>query len=484
MNIALHKRQFCIARSRYEFGPDWCHIALPEGFVLSYQADLALRRIRNETGETTILGQCFSSVSGSMERGDLAGRFAILNWPYLQTDAAGLMALYYGGSELQPFVTSSPALAARLAEADQLPIQLKWRIGINWIPSPGSRVAGVARLMRDQMLEIPRLAVEFLPRDVTPSDSVPEAGHLLIAGLIHVFKQIEETHDKVYLALTAGLDSRTLFAALLAGGIKFEAITQRFPGVDAGDLRIPADLCRYTGVRHSIVPMDKPDGNAVAALRIHSADSSEGADGRYLIPGNCYGFLTKNAALIRGGCFEIGRRFYERKLGALGLPEATGEQLLFKFGPEVNGDMAQFLDEWLAWRRSHGNGLDLTDSFYLDQRLGGWLSAVEQRLDVLAGNSIQPVNCERFFSCLMTPEQEERRAGALQHDVIRNLDRNLLKVPINPVGFGSRLKNMARTSKRRVMLAMQRVLHSAMCISGLRFACLEEQFLETVVHLA
>ena len=484
MSIVLHRRQFCIARSRYEFGPDWRCLDLPDGFILSYQTDLSIQRIRNGTGETTILGRCFSSVPQSMERCDLAGRFAILNWPYVQTDAAGLMSLYYGGDALRPFVTSSPALAAHLAEADHLPIELKWKIGLNWIPTPGSRVAGVARLMRDQMLEIPHLAVEFFPRDVIPSDSVEQAAHILSSGLIHVLRQVEESHGKVYLALTAGLDSRTLFGALLAADVKFEAITQRFPGVDPGDLRIPADLCRYAGIPHKIVRMDKPDERAMAALRIHTADSSEGADGIYLIPGNSYGFLEKDTALVRGGCFEVGRRFYRRRLGELELAGATGEQLLSKFGSEAKGDMAGFLDQWLAWRRSHRDGLDLTDSFYLDQRLGGWLSALEQGLDVLAGNSVQPVNCERFFAALMAPEAEERYTGSLQHDIIRGFDKNLLKFPVNPVSFGTKMRAMARKSKRQLQSAMQRVLQSALCMIGLRLSVLEDKLLETAMLLA
>ena len=484
MSIALHKRQFCIARSRYEFGSDWRHIDLPDGFILSYQADLPIQPIRNETGETTIVGRCFSSVPGSLERHDVAGRFAILNWPYVQTDAAGLMSLYYGGSALRPFVTSSPALAAHLAEADPLPIELKWKVGLNWIPSPGSRVAGVARLMRDQMLDIPHVAVEFFPREVVPSDSAEQAAHMLSSGLLHVLRQVEEAHDKVYLALTAGLDSRTLFAALLAADVKFEAITQRFPGVDTGDLRIPAELCRYAGIPHKVVRMDRPDEKAMAALRIHTAASSEGADGSYLIPGNSYGFLEKDTALLRGGCFEVGRRFYQRRLGELELAGATGEQLLSKFGPEANEDMAGFLDRWLAWRRSHRDGLDLTDSFYLDQRLGGWLSAVEQGLDVLPGNSIQPVNCERFFAALTAPEAEERYAGVLQQNIIRSFDRNLLKFPINPVSFGTKIKAMARKGKRQLQSAMQRVLQSAMCIFGFSLSILEDELLKTAMLLA
>ena len=484
MSIALHKRQFCIARSRYEFGPDWRHIALPDGFTLSYQADLPIRRVEIEAGEAIILGNCFSSIPESVARSDLAGRFAILNWPNLQTDAAGLMALYYGGAKHQPFVTSSPALAAELGATDRSPIQLKWKIGLNWIPSPGSRAVGVARLMRDQTLNISSLAVEFFARPVTPVCSTQEAKHMLAAGLAHVLQQIRKSHEEVYLGLTGGLDSRTLFAALLTSGIQFEAITQSFPGVNPNDLRIAADLCRYAGVRHRVVQMEKPDAEAVAALRVHTADSSEGADGHYLIPGNAYRFVEQDCALIRGGCFELGRRFYHRKIGGLKIAETTGTQILSKFSPDPNVEMSQFLDEWLAWRKDHDDGLDLTDSFYLDQRLGGWLSAVEQRLDVLPGHSIQPVNCEQFFSSLTTPSHDERRAGVLQLDLIRHLDSSLLKIPINPVSIGGKLKKLARTGKREMKSAMQWVRRTSLCIFGLRFLSLEEGLLETAALLA
>ena len=461
LSIELHKRQFCIARSRQQFGPDWCHIDLPDGFTLSYQAHLPIQRIKTETGETLIIGRCFSSISGSAATCDLAGRFAILDWPHLRTDAAGLMALYYGGTEHQPFVTSSPALAAKLQNAkDFLQIQLNWKMGLNWIPSPGSRVGGVARLMRDQAVKIPSLAIEFFPRPVTPLGSFEESRLVLTSGLAHVLGQVEKSHEKVYLALTGGLDSRTLFAVLLARGIKFEAITQSYPGANPNDAKVAADLCRYAGVRHRLVPMEEPDVKAAAALSLHTANSSDGSDEHYLFPGNSYRFLEKDDALIRGGCLELGRRFYQHKFGGLELSEATGEQVLSKFKSDAHVEVVRFLDKWLAWRRSHWNGLDLTDNFYLDQRLGGWLSAIEQSLDVLPGNSVQPVNCERFFSSLIAPmSQEERSTGALQREVIRHLDSKLLKIPINPVSFTQKLKNMARTSIRPLKLAMQRGRH-------------------------
>jgi hypothetical protein len=457
LSLPVHKRQFCITRSQQQFGPDWSHIELPDGFILSHQADLPIQRIRSEIGETLIIGKSFSSIPGSTARGDLAGRFAILDWPHLQTDAAGLMALYYGGAEHRPFVTSSPALAAKLQGAEDLvPIQLKWKVGLNWVPSPGSKVAGVARLLRDQELHIPTSAVEFFPRPVTPLGSFEEARQVLTSGLTHVLSQIEKSHTKVFMALTGGLDSRTLFAALLVNGIKFEAITQSFPGVNPNDVKVAADLCRFAGVRHRVVPMEEPDVSAAAALSLHTADSSDDADQHYLVPGNSYRFLQKDDAVIRGGCFEIGRHFYHHRLGELDLSDATGEQVLSKFTLDANVEMIQFLDRWLEWRRTHKNGLDLTDNFYLDQRLGGWLSAIEQTLDVVPGTSVQPVNCERFFSCLIAPmSEEERRAGALQREVVRHLDSNLLKIPINPISAGERLRNLARTTKRRLKSALQ-----------------------------
>jgi hypothetical protein len=453
----VHKRQFCITRSRQQFGPDWSHIELPDGFILSHQADLHIQRIRSDTGETLIIGQAFSSVPGSSARGDLAGRFAILDWPSLQTDAAGLMALYYGGAEHRPFVTSSPALAARLQGAEDLvSIQLKWKVGLNWIPSPGSKVTGVTRLMRDQALQVPTLAVEFFPRPVIPLSSFEEARHVLTSGLTHVLSQVGKSHAKVYLALTGGLDSRTLFAALLVNGIKFEAVTQSFPGVNPNDVKVAADLCRRTGIRHMVVSMEEPDIDAPTAISLHTADSSDDADHHYLVPGKSYRFLEKDDAVIRGGCFEIGRHFYHHRLGELDLSNATGEQVLSKFTSDANIAVIGFLDQWLEWRRTHDNGLDLTDSFYLDQRLGGWLSAIEQTLDVIPGASVQPVNCESFFSCLLTPmSEEERRAGTLQLEIIRHLDSRLLKIPINPISVGERLKNMARTTKRQLKSALQ-----------------------------
>ena len=127
----------------------------------------------------------------------------------------------------------------------------------------------------------------------------------------------------------------------------------------------------------------------------------------------------------------------------------------------MDSSTAADLDDWLAWRRCHSNGLDLVDSFYYDQRVGGWSAAIQQGLDLLPGISIHPANSPRCLNALMTPDPKERIERRLQRETIFLFEPKLLRFPINPppswtaLDYGRRLaptwlKQMLRPIKQRL----------------------------------
>jgi hypothetical protein len=83
------------------------------------------------------------------------------------------------------------------------------------------------------------------------------------------------------------------------------------------------------------------------------------------------------------------------------------------------------------------------DSFYLDQRIGGWLAAIEHGLDLLPGRSFQPVNSLPVLRALVTPGIEERLSGELQKDAIRRMAPELLRFPVNPLTAFQNAKKLA-----------------------------------------
>jgi hypothetical protein len=259
----------------------------------------------------------------------------------------------------------------------------------------------------------------------------------------------------LFLALTAGLDSRTLAAALLSSDVKFDCVTQNFAGVKKADITVAADICRYLGVKHHVIDPIATDNSAVGnsaaghsavdLWRQHALGSYSDADDNVLLNGDQYRFLRAGTILIRGGLFEVGRRFYAGQFRDLVGDTMTGEKIFRRFESAAPDDAAiQALDAWLDWRRANDNGLDLLDSFYLDQRVGGWLAAIEQALDLLPGRSVQPVNSLAAMRALVTPGIEDRQAGRLQKEAIARMAPQLRRFPLNPVPTFQRGKMFAR----------------------------------------
>jgi hypothetical protein len=447
--LALHNRQFVISKQEVFPGPDWASVNIAPTFKLSHNTSL---RLTHTNGAITLGDQL----------GDHSGRFVKIEWPHLYTDAAAMLAVYFGADASSAAISSSPAL---LAKALKLPISARQlRLGgMNWFPH--SRVQGARRLFRDQRLHIPTLRVERRPEQtLTAMPSVEDARFALASDLINTARDLARRSNKIYVSLTAGMDSRTVFAAFLSAGIKFDAYTHDIRGViNPRDHQIAQQICRTMGVKHKIVRMQPRRDDLAHTVKEHTIGSFCDADDTYYLPCNGFRFLASGDAVVFGGLFETGRCYFESKLAGLNFEHATGSILWSRFDDDaMDSSTAADLDDWLAWRRRHTNGLDLVDGFYLDQRAGGWSAAIQQARDLLPGISINPANSPRCLNALITPDPKERLQGRLQRETILLLEPNLLRFPINPppsktaLDYGrrlapARLRQMLRSIKQRLL---------------------------------
>jgi hypothetical protein len=464
MPVTAHKKQFIISRNHQGVGTDWNSFALPDGFILNYQNDLRLNKFEFKGRSVLVLGEIYC-VAPAATRDELienaSGRFAVIDWPLLIPDACNLLGIFYGQTADTPVYTSSPALAAREMGTGLSERTLDWKKGMNWFPAPMSRVVGLRRLLLDQAIHIPTGTIQHFQRAFRPMESETGAVDFLGHGLRSVVKQASERHDHLYLALTAGLDSRTLFSALLAEGIKFDAITQKFPETKRNDIEVARQICAKFGIRHHVVTPEEHRPDIAAAWHNHTLDSYCDADNLRLIPCNQYRFLGPNDVLLRGGIFELGRRILKRYVfSRLPEPEALTGNILWRFFEPDGFDAAAVasMDEWLSWRRGHDIGLDLIDAFFIDQRVGGWLAAIEQSLDMLDGTSLQPANCPAFYSALLTGDPVDRTNGSIQKAVIRQIDPDLLKIPINPEPLTVTTRKALGRIKRKIQDSVEQAI--------------------------
>jgi hypothetical protein len=447
----MFERQFLVARRA--FGPDeaWRHIPLPSGWVLSAHRELPVDIVDGEGPEPRrlVLGHryCADPVTG---RG--SGRYVALDWPLLRTDPVGLMALFYTGTGDDLVVASHPALALQARYGTVPPYDINDPLGhrsrINYIPAPATRWHAVSRAFCDQGINLDAAAVVHADHGIRPMASFEAARDAIAEELCRFADEAKQRiSGKIFLPLTAGLDSRTVAAAFLARRLPFETVTLRYEAKPESDITIARRISRAFGLRHQTLAPRKPDPEKRDRYAAQVSDAIEDWALTHTFPGDAYRYLQPGDAMIVAGCFEVGRQYYAPDLGDLDLGATSGAEIWARMNRGATGPTAltDALDAWKAWRGAHPEGLDWLAAFYLDQRLTAWRASFELGYDLLPGISLHPANHVRILSGMITPDPEDQRDGRLQRAVIELLEPRLLDFPVNPPSLEERLRHSLRS---------------------------------------
>lgn len=466
MAIQAHARQFFLLKSDNSTSPafpDWRTLPLPAGWTLHVHPGAAVE-ILDAAPEAPVIriGHGFNLDAGGETGG---GRFALLKWPEILTDAGGLQALYHGARPGRQAVGSSAAVAARALDGAPRPLEgappLAHPGPFNYIPAPGAAFAGLRKLFHDQKIDLRDFRVLHRPSPIRRLASHDAALAMLAGELLRFAENLRaRTPGKVYLPLTAGLDSRTIAAAFLAAGLPFETVTLDYRGKPHSDVTVARAISRRFGLRHRTFPLAAAEPAAVARFAAHTAGAFRDWDHDHIYPGGGYGYLAAGDAMVVGACFEIGRQLTgETRFKGLDFASATGAEVWARrAGTAAPGVHEGFLDEWIAWRRAHPLEMDFAAAFYLDQRIGAWRSALEQGYDLLPGVSICPANAPLIYSALITPSPADQRAGRLQREVIGLLAPELLDFPFNPRSLRHRARDLRRQAYDAVAAQLAGVL--------------------------
>ena len=122
--------------------------------------------------------------------------------------------------------------------------------------------------------------------------------------------------------------------------------------------------------------------------------------------------------------------------------------------------------EWVEWAATTSyTGLDWRDRLYLEQRIAGWVSSIEQALDLTSYERLYIANCHTYLATVLTLPESARRDGQHHTDLIGRMAPELLRFPFNPADGRWRLARRlrdewhefaARPRKRRYAAYAQR----------------------------
>lgn len=404
----LHRRQFALGpRPLLEE-----HVELQPGLVLSYDRDLPVEV--NDRG--ALIGVAVPTVAEPNDEDDWSGRWALVRDGVLIPDATASLAIFYDGT----FASSSAAL---LGEGRTRHPPLPHGIGMDWYPPPGSAIEGVRRLLPSQALEngapIPRALPQ--PRPGEPEELLERMRSRLTTALTNLAAK-----GTLTLPLTGGHDSRTLLAAAAATGVEVDAYTLEHATISSADRDLPPQLAHAVGVPHRYIRMGA--SLDIARLKLwdeHTAGMAVDADRAVFAAGQLDELAKADFDL--GDFYEIGRGYYDH---VLPVERDIAETIL----RELPSPRAEDVRAWVAWMQAHPAELDWRDRFYLEQRLGGWLAAIDQGLDLAGVSKIHLASCTNFIAEGLSLPYAMRRAGTPHDELIRRMAPKLLEFPVNPPG--------------------------------------------------
>jgi hypothetical protein len=460
----LHHRQFVLGPEPVLADEAWLSEEIGPSLHLSRCRDLPAEYVTDRRGRRWhLLGIAVQSAPGRASPpeqlaghgsegllevyGTWSGRWILVGESELHLDASGLLGCFYRrirhGSTTELWASSSPALLATLPGRPLLRStepRIHWEKGMDWYPPPRSRFAGVSRLLPTQVLSLapegggpvsarPPLVPVGEPGNY--ESTLDELQRILLTSLAN----LRGRDEQLRLPLTGGLDSRLILAAAKELGLPVSTFTFRYRSTATGDRALPPLLAGELGYEHQFVRPAALSRRRRALFDAHTAEHCVGIDRRYFARGQ-WGAFRPPVLVLRGGVFEVGRCFYHRKF-----PYAATDDLAetiaarFRFR-EFHADSQAHLEgiaEWAEWvDRTPCPGLDWRDRLYVEQRLGGWASSIEQALDLTAYERVYVANSHLYISTVLTLPEEMRLVGRHHVDLVRRMAPDLLRFPFNP----------------------------------------------------
>jgi hypothetical protein len=444
MNLKVHRRQWIITRDEAPpiVDPEFRTTELGGGCFLHYEASLPVRHIQGADDQTIVLGILLGD---NADRG--CGRFVAIRYPWLSLDATGTLGVVFFKQPSSVICSSSIALIHEACGLIPSGRELRRDEGINWDPLPATRVPGLRKMFCDQELDLRTGRVATRPIPYAPSDSEGASAlvETMASYLSETVHELASLGRPLFLALTAGRDSRTLLSALLHAKVPFEAFTLCRDSRGTSDAKVAADLCQKFGVRHrSLTPSAKRHIANLEKLKRHTG-GAEGDAAQEDVLGDYYRDFPTDAIVLHGGVFELGRRYYENRfvsvnfansrVAAKGIADAFGEKAKHVAAP---------LRTWHRYRQAHPiERMDFLDMFYLDQRRGGWGASNQQAQDAFGPDQVIIANSWRAIELLMSPPRTLRTSAAIQMGAAELLTPGIATaVPINPMNFMSKVRRM------------------------------------------
>ncbi len=473
---SVHRRQFIIGRKRAEENT-YQSIDLSTTLTLSFDRGARLRLIKGKKsgGHYILLGyaiqsapvlesaapppspeeqlreEAFTSVESLIDT--WAGRWALITDNRIYTDICGMYGLYYANSEeYGPVLSSSAALMQEMYQfplrQDYIPIE--GAQDIDFYPGPSTILTGVKRLMNTQYLAFDDGVLTPRPReglrkiDLDKDTLFSQLNH----SLINYMKNCYGMFQQIYLPLSGGYDSRSSGAVLIKSGVPFSSYTCIKKKMADADRYLPARLCAEYGVPHQCLHASATAKEKLLRYKEfnrHTLGICIDRDREYFTNNQHPAVSDQPSMIVGGGIWELGKDSFAKKLPP-DIGATDDAESVFKKFHVRNPFVLSLLNDYIAYVRENPLSIDLPFSvrFYFEQRIGCWLSCIEQALDLIDGVRLQPLNSALMLSLYLSLPRDYLKGKGFHEEIIRTDAPKWMQYPFNQSSFRERASQNAR----------------------------------------
>lgn len=316
-----------------------------------------------------------------------------------------------------------------------------------WFPSPATPWQEVRHLTPNHCLDLRTRTVSRYWPHRPLSHLEPEEGAHLAAQLLRESVRAAARRFPLAVALTAGVDSRTMLAAT-RGTEDVWYYTLQWDGLDrsSGDLVIPRKVLRGVRQKHHVI--ECPTTMSAGFEELYRSNSTlPSASAGAIAEGLLAGF-PQGRVQVPGHCSEIVRDTF----GVTHRPQADAEALADLMGMRGNPFAIDHFDVWLDQVRpvTARTGFREWDLFFMEQEYGVWAAHGQTQWD-LVHERFTPFNQRGILTTLMGVDPAHRQPPdyVANRRIIEILWPELLSEPFNPTHTSVSARSRALCRKVR-----------------------------------
>lgn len=461
-------------------------LKLMNGQFLSYHRNLPVHSVKNtsDTVRYCILGHAIQTDSARkspiQELASVkdinaihsvvetwAGRWLLIFENFLVPDACGILGCFYTDDNI--LSSSLHCINTALHRKNSNP-RIRHGFGLDYYPGPDTPYPDTQRLMPSQIYNLTNHTTDkkiMITADVHYANDDERIQAILDYFSTLLCNLKAEYNGKWMVPLTGGYDSRTFLALLEYNHMDYSLFTMEHDNISKKDICIPPLLAKQTGKEyHYIKRTGKPDRKRYQIYDTHCSKMAVDED-RNFYAYHQYPENKENTIILRANIWECAWGIYYDKIKDYG----TDIRKYANKYPNIRRrqDMKNSLQKWLTHTKQDTQDIPLANRFYWEQRMGCWLSDVEQSLTIIDNmDSIPLCNCNRLISLLLDFDIKDRYHKQHMVKIIQKTCPELLEIPFE-------IKDSAKKSRNQKISAEIHYFHSCLSCLGLWEGVKEER---------